>query len=104
MKRQNSPGALAAGSRSTTDSNTISNRCLPFVLFMVALIITLGGVSYYRHQAAEKPAIAQDSLAIVADLKVKEFANWIRERHSDAEVALRGFEGVVARFKLEEAA
>ena len=53
---------------------------------LLALAVGTGGWLYYRHEYAVASKTAQDTLASIADLKVKTIENWMNERLGDTEV------------------
>jgi hypothetical protein len=56
------------------------------LLFMV--VISCGGWYMFKDQQASARKNAQETLTTIADLKVDQIANWMKERRGDAEIAL----------------
>ena len=83
-------------SRSAIETNAVWDNWFrsgpKFALFfqllalVLAGLISLGGWLYYQRLHARATVGERDSLAIVADLKAEDIANWVKERRGDAEV------------------
>ncbi|MGA2500690.1 MAG: PAS domain-containing protein, partial [Tepidisphaeraceae bacterium] len=56
------------------------------VFALLALAIGIVGALYIRNQIADARRAAQDQLAAIADLKVRQIADWYRERQADAAI------------------
>jgi len=59
------------------------------VLALVSAAIIATGYNYHQQRQKELRQIAQDALAAIADLKVDQITNWLKERSGDTQAVLR---------------
>ena len=61
---------------------------IALALLFMAAIGTTGGL-YFKRQQAEVHRIAQETLAAIADLKVDQIANWMKNQHDTARIIFK---------------